>query len=60
MDQLPPLYSDSLGTEIYDLQSPSITGGKANADIALFRRLAADRGGPILEIGSGTGGCWDW
>ena len=50
-----PLYSDSLGTEIFDLQSHAITGGSPNADLALFRRLAADRGGPILEIGSGTG-----
>jgi len=50
-----PLYSDSLGTEIYDLQSHAITAGRPNADVDFFRGLAIERGGPILEIGSGTG-----
>jgi SAM-dependent methyltransferase len=56
MSQPPrPLYSDSLGTEIYDIQSHAITAGTPNADLAFFRRLAAERGSPVLEIGSGTG-----
>jgi SAM-dependent methyltransferase len=54
-EQPPPLYSDSLGTEIYDLQGHAITAGSPNADVAFFRRLAVERGGPVLEIGSGTG-----
>lgn len=50
------IYSDSLGTEIYDLQSAAITvGNPAGDDVAFFRRLAAERGGPVLEIGCGTG-----
>src|SRR5262245_25847419 len=50
------LYSDSLGTEIYDLQSPYIAaGGPGEGDVAFYRRLAAEQGGPVLEIGCGTG-----
>lgn len=50
------IYSDGLGTEIYDLQSAAITAGNpAGDDVGFFRRLAAERGGPVLEIGSGTG-----
>ena len=54
-EQLRPLYSDSLGTEIYDLQSHAITGGTPNADVEFFLRLAQEVGGPVLEIGCGTG-----
>lgn len=55
-DQLPRLYSDSLGTEIYDLQSAAITAGTPHeGDLAFFRRIAGERGGPVLEIGTGTG-----
>lgn len=50
------LYGDSLGTEIYDLQSPYVAaGGPGERDIAFYRRLAMEQGGPILEIGCGTG-----
>ena len=55
-DPLPRLYSDSLGTEIYDVQGPVVAAGSTHdGDIAFFRRLAAERGGTILEIGCGTG-----
>lgn len=55
-DPLARLYSDSLGTEIYDLQSAAIAPGSTHAgDVAFLRRLAAEVGGPILEIGCGTG-----
>ena len=44
-----PLYSDSLGTEIYDLQSPYIAaGGPGEGDIEFYRRLAMEQGGPVL------------
>jgi ubiquinone/menaquinone biosynthesis C-methylase UbiE len=50
------IYSDSLGTEIYDVQGAAITaGGPTEGDIEFFRRLAAETGGPALEIGCGTG-----
>jgi SAM-dependent methyltransferase len=50
------LYSDSLGTEIYDLQSPYLaTGGPGEGDVPFYRRLADQHGGPVLEIGCGTG-----
>ena len=50
------IYSDSLGTEIYDALGAAIRdGGPTKGDVELFRRLAAETGGPILEIGAGTG-----
>jgi SAM-dependent methyltransferase len=57
MDDVPPrLYSDSLGTEIYDVQGPLIAERSTHeGDLAFFRRLAAELGGPVLEIGCGTG-----
>lgn len=55
-DQPRRLYSDSLGTEIYDLQSGAIFAqGPGSGDVDFYQRLAAARGGPILEIGCGTG-----
>jgi SAM-dependent methyltransferase len=55
-DRLPTLYGDSLVTEIYDLQSAAIAPSRPwEGDIAFFRRLADELGGPVLEIGSGTG-----
>jgi SAM-dependent methyltransferase len=50
------LYGDSLGTEIYDVLSAAISPGTSNeGDLACYRRLASEQGGPILEIGTGTG-----
>jgi ubiquinone/menaquinone biosynthesis C-methylase UbiE len=55
-DELPPIYSDGLGTEIYDAIGAAIRdGGPTEGDIEFFLRLAAETGGPILEIGCGTG-----
>ena len=52
----PDLYSDSLGTEIYDLQAAAIAPHRPwEGDVPFFRRLADSTGGPVLEIGSGTG-----
>lgn len=57
MGEHPPrIYSDSLGTEIYDVLGAAIRdGGPTEGDIAFFQRLAVERGGPVLEIGCGTG-----
>jgi SAM-dependent methyltransferase len=57
MDDVPArLYSDSLGTEIFDPHSAAIAPGSTHeGDIGFFRRLAVAQGGPILEIGCGTG-----
>jgi ubiquinone/menaquinone biosynthesis C-methylase UbiE len=55
-NELPRVYSDSLGTEIYDVLGAEIRdGGPTEGDIELFRRLATETGGPVLEIGCGTG-----
>ena len=55
-ERLPRIYSDSLGTEIYDVQGLAIAGGSTHdGDVEFFRRLAAAQGGPVLEIGCGTG-----
>jgi ubiquinone/menaquinone biosynthesis C-methylase UbiE len=55
-ERLPTLYGDSLVSEIYDLQSAAIAPSTPSAgDTAFFRRLADELGGPVLEIGSGTG-----
>ena len=53
---LPEIYSDTLGTEIYDVLGAVISaGGPTAGDVEFFRRLAAETGGPVLEIGCGTG-----
>lgn len=55
-DPRPRIYSDSLGTEIYDVLGAAIrSGGPTEGDVAFFERLAGETGGPILEIGCGTG-----
>lgn len=47
---------DSLHTEIYDAMAASIVAGSTlGSDLELFRRLAMETGGPILDVGCGTG-----
>jgi len=46
----------SLHTEIYDALGPSLVMGTGvEGDTEFYRRLARETGGPILEIGCGTG-----
>ena len=48
--------ADSLSTEIYDALAASIIpGSSVEGDIAFYRRLAGETGGPILDVGCGTG-----
>jgi SAM-dependent methyltransferase len=48
--------ADSLHTEIYDALGASlITGSSVEGDTAFYRRLSRETGGPILEVGCGTG-----
>ncbi|HJP88191.1 MAG TPA: class I SAM-dependent methyltransferase [Candidatus Limnocylindrales bacterium] len=49
--------ADSLHVEVYDeLGAATVDrSSPANDDLAFFRRVAAETGGPILEIGCGTG-----
>ena len=50
------IYSDGLGTEIYDVLGPTISaGGPMAGDIDFYRRLAGQQGGPVLDVGCGTG-----
>lgn len=44
--------SEGLHVAIYDVMHAEIPGGD---DVAFFRGLAADTGGPVLELGCGTG-----
>lgn len=47
---------DSLHTEIYDALAASIIAGSPDeGDIDFYRELAAETGGPILDVGCGTG-----
>lgn len=48
--------ADSLHTEIYDALGPSLVmGSPVEDDTDFYRRLARETGGPILEVGCGTG-----
>ena len=44
--------TDSLHVAIYDALATDVPGGD---DIAFFRSLAEQTGGPVLELGCGTG-----
>jgi SAM-dependent methyltransferase len=48
--------ADSLSTEIYDALAQSIIAGSSvEGDVDFYRRLAGETGGPILDVGCGTG-----
>src|SRR5215211_6581654 len=48
--------ADSLHVEVYDALAASTTADSTvGSDIDFYRRLAAETGGPILEVGCGTG-----
>jgi SAM-dependent methyltransferase len=48
--------ANSLHTEIYDALGPSLVmGSPVESDADFYRRLARETGGPILEVGCGTG-----
>ena len=57
MRQLRAFYeADSLHTEIYDALAASIIAGSSvGGDIEFYRGLAGETGGPILDVGCGTG-----
>jgi SAM-dependent methyltransferase len=52
-----PFYSsDDLGTEVYDAVAElHIAGSPVEGDVEFFRLLARETGGPVLEVGCGTG-----
>jgi SAM-dependent methyltransferase len=51
-----PLYASDLGTEVYDAVTElRIAGSAVEGDVDFFRSLAARTGGPILDVGCGTG-----
>ena len=48
--------ADSLSTEIYDaLAAANIPGSPVEGDVDFYSRLARETGGPVLEVGCGTG-----
>ncbi len=50
----PTLYDATMASR-YDADFEAIFGGPDRGDLAFFKRLAVDAGGPVCEIGAGTG-----
>src|SRR5215212_4917473 len=54
--RIPRFYDETLGTEVYDAMSAALIAVSPMAgDIDFYRRLAEERGGPVLDVGCGTG-----
>jgi SAM-dependent methyltransferase len=56
-EQPRPFYSaDGLSTDIYDARAATIAAGSSmDGDVDFYRRLAKESGGPVLDVGCGTG-----
>ena len=57
MEHLPSFYSRvGINVETYDVRTQQvIEGSAAEGDVEFYRILAEETGGPVLELGSGTG-----
>lgn len=48
--------AESLNTAVYDLRAAlHISGSPVDGDVEFYRELARGAGGPILDVGCGTG-----
>jgi SAM-dependent methyltransferase len=56
-EQPQPFYSaDGLSTDIYDARTAAIVADSSvEGDVDFYRRLAKETGGPVLDVGCGTG-----
>lgn len=53
---IPRFYDDTLGTEVYDPVGAAVRAASpVEGDVDFYRRLAAEEGGPILDVGCGSG-----
>jgi len=55
--RVPSFYeTDDLGTEVYDALATSLAvDGPSHGDIDFYRHMALETGGPVLDVGCGTG-----
>jgi SAM-dependent methyltransferase len=56
-DRVRRFYSaDGLSTDVYDARTATIVPGSSlDGDVEFYRRLATETGGPVLDVGCGTG-----
>lgn len=56
-EQPRPFYSaDGLSIDVYDARAAAtIAGSSVEGDVDFYRRLAKETGGPVLDVGCGTG-----